>query len=48
VPVYGVPLFLREPGVARVGAVDERITPKALDDGVELLWQIVLETAGEN
>jgi len=47
-PVYGVPLFLREPGEPRVRAADERITPKALDDGVELLWQIVQETAGEN
>ena len=47
-PVYGVPLFLREPGGSLARAVDERITPKALDDGVELLWQIVLETAGEN
>jgi acetylornithine deacetylase/succinyl-diaminopimelate desuccinylase-like protein len=48
VPVYGVPLFLREPGEPRVRLADERITPKSLDDGVELLWQIVLETAGEN
>ncbi len=48
VPVYGVPLFVREPGEPRVRSADERITPKALDDGVELLWQIVLETAGEN
>jgi acetylornithine deacetylase/succinyl-diaminopimelate desuccinylase-like protein len=47
-PVYGVPLFLREPGDPRAREKDERITPKALDDGVELLWQIVLETAGEN
>ncbi len=48
-PVYGAPLFLREPGeTPRAGDKDERITPKALDDGVELLWQIVLETAGEN
>ena len=47
-PVYGVPLFLREPGEIRVRGIDERITPKALDDGVELLWQIVLETAGDN
>lgn len=50
-PVYGVPLFLREAGELRVRSIDERderITPKALDDGVELLWQIVLETAGEN
>jgi acetylornithine deacetylase/succinyl-diaminopimelate desuccinylase-like protein len=48
VPVYGVPLFLREPGEPRVRRFDERITPKALDDGVDLLWQIVLETAGQN
>jgi acetylornithine deacetylase/succinyl-diaminopimelate desuccinylase-like protein len=47
VPVYGVPLFLREPGEPRVRAADERITPTALYDGVELLWQIVQETAGE-
>jgi len=48
VPVYGVPLFLREPGEPRVRNADERITPKALDDGVELLWQIVQEAAGDN
>jgi len=46
VPVYGVPLFLREPGEPRARGIDERISPKALNDGVELLWQIVLETAG--
>ena len=48
VPVYGVALFMREPGEPRVRSYDERISPKALDDGVELLWQIVQETAGEN
>ena len=47
-PVYGVPLFVREPGESRVHGNDERIAAKSLDDGVELLWQIVLETAGEN
>jgi acetylornithine deacetylase/succinyl-diaminopimelate desuccinylase-like protein len=47
VPVYGVPLFLREPGESRVHGNDERISTKSLDDGVELLWQMVLETAGE-
>ena len=46
--VYGVPLILREPGESRVHGNDERISAKSLDDGVELLWQIVLETAGEN
>jgi acetylornithine deacetylase/succinyl-diaminopimelate desuccinylase-like protein len=49
VPVYGVPLFAREPGdPSRARGIDERISPKALDDGVELLWQIVQETAGQN
>jgi acetylornithine deacetylase/succinyl-diaminopimelate desuccinylase-like protein len=48
VPVYGVPLFLREPGEPLVRSVDERITTKALYDGVELLWQIVQEAAGDN
>jgi acetylornithine deacetylase/succinyl-diaminopimelate desuccinylase-like protein len=47
-PVYGVPLILREPGESRVHGNDERILTKSLDDGVELLWQMVLETAGEN
>jgi acetylornithine deacetylase/succinyl-diaminopimelate desuccinylase-like protein len=47
-PVYGVPVFVREPGDSRVHAADERISLKALDDGVELLWQMVLEAAGEN
>src|SRR5579872_21994 len=44
--VYGVPLFLREPGESRAHGNDERISPKNLEDGVELLWQIVLEVAG--
>ncbi|HEX5430993.1 MAG TPA: M20/M25/M40 family metallo-hydrolase, partial [Bryobacteraceae bacterium] len=47
-PVYGVPLFLREPGESRVHGNDERIATKSLENGVELLWQIVLETAGAN
>jgi acetylornithine deacetylase/succinyl-diaminopimelate desuccinylase-like protein len=47
-PVYGAPLFVREPGDNRVHGNDERIATKSLDDGVELLWQIVLEIAGEN
>jgi hypothetical protein len=46
--VYGAPVFLREPGESRVNANDERIGTKALDDGVELLWQMVLDTAGAN
>jgi len=46
--VYGAPVFLREPGESRVNDKDERIGTKALDDGVELLWQMVLDTAGAN
>jgi acetylornithine deacetylase/succinyl-diaminopimelate desuccinylase-like protein len=46
VAVYGVPIFLREGGESRAHGNDERITPKDLEDGVELLWQMVLETAG--
>jgi acetylornithine deacetylase/succinyl-diaminopimelate desuccinylase-like protein len=44
--VYGVPVFLRETGEGRSHGNDERILPKVLEDGVELLWQMVLETAG--
>jgi len=47
-PVYGVPIFLREADGNRAHANDERITPKNLMDGAGLLWQIVLETAGGN
>jgi acetylornithine deacetylase/succinyl-diaminopimelate desuccinylase-like protein len=43
---YGVPVFVREPGEPRSHGNDERISPKSLEDGVELLWQIVLEIAG--
>jgi acetylornithine deacetylase/succinyl-diaminopimelate desuccinylase-like protein len=45
-PVYGVPAFVRDAGETRVHGNDERISPKNLEDGVELLWQIVLEIAG--
>ncbi len=45
-PVYGVPVFIRDSGDTRVHGNDERISPKNLEDGVELLWQIVLEIAG--
>jgi acetylornithine deacetylase/succinyl-diaminopimelate desuccinylase-like protein len=46
--VYGVPLFVREGGESRAHGNDERIAPKNLEDGVELLWQIVLESSSEN
>ena len=46
VPVYGVPLFEIDPGDNRYHSVDERIAIKNLQDGTELLWQIVLEVAG--
>jgi acetylornithine deacetylase/succinyl-diaminopimelate desuccinylase-like protein len=45
--VYGVPLFLREGGESPAHGNDERISTKTLEDGVELLWQIVLDAAGE-
>lgn len=45
--VYGVPLFLREGGESPAHANDERISVKTLEDGVELLWQMVLDTAGD-
>src|ERR1043166_1981792 len=46
VAVYGVPIFVREGSDSRAHGNDERITPKNLEDGVELLGQMVLETAG--
>jgi acetylornithine deacetylase/succinyl-diaminopimelate desuccinylase-like protein len=46
VPVYGVPLFEMDPADNRYHANDERISIKSLQDGTELLWQIVLEVAG--
>ena len=45
-PVYGVPLFMIDPADNRYHSVDERIAVKTLQDGTELLWQIVLEVAG--
>jgi acetylornithine deacetylase/succinyl-diaminopimelate desuccinylase-like protein len=44
--VYGAPLFLKEGAESRAHGNDERISHKNLEDGVELLWQIVLEAAG--
>lgn len=44
-PVYGVPIFVRDADT-RAHGNDERISQKSLEDGVELLWQIVLEIAG--
>jgi acetylornithine deacetylase/succinyl-diaminopimelate desuccinylase-like protein len=48
IPVYGVPLFVKEGGESRAHGNDERISPKSLDDGVGLLWQIVLEVASRD
>jgi acetylornithine deacetylase/succinyl-diaminopimelate desuccinylase-like protein len=47
-PVYGVPIFMRDTLDSGAHGNDEHIAPKSLDDGVELLWQMVLETAGGN
>jgi len=46
--VYGVPVFVREGGESRPLGNDERIATKNVEDGVELLWQIVVEAAGGN
>jgi len=48
VAVYGVPVFLREPGESREHGNDERISVPNIESGAELLWQMVLETAGDN
>ena len=48
VAVYGVPIFLRENGESREHGNDERIAVQNLESGAELLWQMVLETAGDN
>jgi acetylornithine deacetylase/succinyl-diaminopimelate desuccinylase-like protein len=48
VAVYGVPVFLREPGESREHGNDERISIQNIESGAELLWQMVLETAGDN
>lgn len=42
VPVYGVPLFLREPGGSRPHGADERIALSSLEEGAELLYRIVV------
>src|SRR6185295_3502944 len=46
--VYGVPIFLRENGESREHGNDERISTQNIETGAELLWQMVLETAGDN
>ncbi|MEO8028570.1 MAG: M20/M25/M40 family metallo-hydrolase [Bryobacteraceae bacterium] len=43
--VYGVPLFVYDNKESRAHGNDERIPLKAVDDGAELLWQMVLEVA---
>jgi len=48
VPVYGVPIFIVDSQDPREHGADEHILAKNIEDGVELLWQIVLETAGGN
>jgi len=48
VGVYGVPIFLRENGESREHGNDERISTQNIENGAELLWQMVLETAGDN
>jgi acetylornithine deacetylase/succinyl-diaminopimelate desuccinylase-like protein len=45
--VYGIPLFIKEGPDSRAHGNDERISIKNLEDGVESLWQIVVEIAGQ-
>jgi acetylornithine deacetylase/succinyl-diaminopimelate desuccinylase-like protein len=45
IPAYGVPIFTRETENRSHGN-DERISPKDVEDGAGLLWQMVLESAG--
>jgi len=45
VAVYGVPLFVREDHENRAHGSDERISPTALDAGVDLLYKIVSRVA---
>jgi len=47
VAVYGVPIFLRDSGESREHGNDERISTRNIEDGAELLWQMVLETASD-
>jgi acetylornithine deacetylase/succinyl-diaminopimelate desuccinylase-like protein len=44
--VYGVPLFVQEGSESLAHGNDERISLNNIDDGVELLWQILMEVAG--
>lgn len=46
VPVYGVPIFSKNAGENRAHGTDERISPKNIEEGAGLLWQMVLEIAG--
>jgi acetylornithine deacetylase/succinyl-diaminopimelate desuccinylase-like protein len=46
IPVYGVPIFTREFEESRSRGNDEHISTKNLEDGVGLLWQMILESAG--
>jgi acetylornithine deacetylase/succinyl-diaminopimelate desuccinylase-like protein len=46
IPAYGVPIFVRESVESRSHGNDERITPKNVEDGTALLWQMILESAG--
>jgi len=43
--VYGAPIFLRENNESRAHGNDERISPKSLEAGVNLLLQMTLAVA---
>ncbi len=46
-PVYGVPIFVRDGSEGRGHGNDERIATSNLEDGVELLWRMVVEVAAQ-
>ena len=41
--VYGVPVFYRDDGLSRAHAHDERISIANLEQGTQLLWEIVTQ-----
>ena len=44
--VYGAPMFVKDSSDSRAHGNDERVSISTLEDGVELLWRIVVEVSG--
>ena len=47
-PVYGVPVFVKDSPDGRAHGNDERISISNLHDGAGFLWRVVLEVAGQS